>query len=44
MKALSSLALASLACGITVDLDSTMSYGTNSLSEIDAKFMQSLNR
>lgn len=44
MKALSSFALMGLACGITVDLDSAMSYGTNSLSEIDTKFMQSLNR
>ena len=39
MKALSSLIMAGLATATTIELDSMMSFGTNSLSEIDSKFI-----
>ena len=39
MKALSLFLMAGLATAITIELDSMMSFGTNSLSEIDSKFI-----
>lgn len=44
MKALCSLAMASSAFAQTIELDSTMTFGMNSLSEIDTKFIQSVTK